>query len=230
MKLSTLTSLIVAGLFTVSANAALYDRGNGMIYDDVLDITWLQDANYAKTTGYTSNRKGYMNWSEAITWADQLVYGGFDDWRLPTANLMSPVNPCSAYDGSCDVGYSNTIGELSYMYYIYLDNIGKFDTSGNKQSGFGMINDSFIDGDSGETLSFLNLQNFAYWYGEEFAADSSVAWDFHGSTGRQFYNDKSKNYYAWAVRDGDVSTVPVPGAAWLFGTAMLGLATITRRK
>ena len=45
----------VACLFVVissSSHAALYDRGNGLIYDDVLNITWMQDANYAKTSGY----------------------------------------------------------------------------------------------------------------------------------------------------------------------------------
>lgn len=31
------------------AQAALYDRGGGLIYDSVLDVTWLQDANYAAT-------------------------------------------------------------------------------------------------------------------------------------------------------------------------------------
>ncbi|MDZ7752733.1 MAG: hypothetical protein U5S82_13950 [Gammaproteobacteria bacterium] len=30
-----------------AASATLFDRGRGLIYDDVLDITWLQDANYA---------------------------------------------------------------------------------------------------------------------------------------------------------------------------------------
>ena len=40
-------ALVGLSLITLSANAALYDRGNGLIYDDVLDITWLQDANYA---------------------------------------------------------------------------------------------------------------------------------------------------------------------------------------
>ncbi len=40
-KALTLTALLVSSL---SANAALYDRGNGLIYDDVLDITWLQAA------------------------------------------------------------------------------------------------------------------------------------------------------------------------------------------
>ncbi|CAA9891115.1 conserved hypothetical protein [Candidatus Methylobacter favarea] len=32
------------GLAT-SANSALIDRGNGMIYDSDQDLTWLQDAN-----------------------------------------------------------------------------------------------------------------------------------------------------------------------------------------
>ena len=32
-------ALVGLSLITLSANAALYDRGNGLIYDDVLDIT-----------------------------------------------------------------------------------------------------------------------------------------------------------------------------------------------
>ncbi len=38
-----------------------------MVYDDVLDITWLADANYAQTSGYDSD--GRMNFSAANTWA-----------------------------------------------------------------------------------------------------------------------------------------------------------------
>ena len=30
-----------------TSHAALIDRGGGLIYDDVLNITWLQDAGYA---------------------------------------------------------------------------------------------------------------------------------------------------------------------------------------
>ena len=37
---------------SMSAHAVLVDRGGGMLYDTVLNITWLQDANYAKTSGY----------------------------------------------------------------------------------------------------------------------------------------------------------------------------------
>ena len=55
-----------------NAEATLFDRGNGLIYDDVLDITWLQDADYSKTSVYSSN--GMMTWYDATAWADQLEY------------------------------------------------------------------------------------------------------------------------------------------------------------
>lgn len=39
---------------SLQANAVLIDRGNGLIYDDYFNITWLADANYAATSGYSS--------------------------------------------------------------------------------------------------------------------------------------------------------------------------------
>jgi hypothetical protein len=36
-------------LIAPSADATLYDRGGGLIYDKDLNITWLQDANLAAT-------------------------------------------------------------------------------------------------------------------------------------------------------------------------------------
>lgn len=53
--------------FTTLCNATLWDRGSGLIYDDYLNITWLQNANYAKTSGYDAD--GQMNWTDATTWA-----------------------------------------------------------------------------------------------------------------------------------------------------------------
>jgi len=48
--------LSVSAITNIS-NAGLIDRGEGMIYDDVLDITWLQDSNYAKTSGYKQSER-----------------------------------------------------------------------------------------------------------------------------------------------------------------------------
>ena len=61
---------------TGSAQAALIDRGGGMIYDTTRNLTWLANM----------NTNGLMTWAAATTWANNLVHGGFDDWRLPTLN------------------------------------------------------------------------------------------------------------------------------------------------
>jgi len=45
----------------------------------------------------------------------------------------------------------------------------------------------------------------------------------------QNYISKGNNFYVWAVRDGDVAAVPLPGAAWLFGSALMGVLYAKRR-
>ena len=42
--IAALSLAVIVGI-SASVNAALVDRGVGMIYYTVLDITWLQDAN-----------------------------------------------------------------------------------------------------------------------------------------------------------------------------------------
>ena len=127
---------------------ALFDRGGGMIYDDVLNITWLQDANYALTSGYPS-WNGKMQFDAANAWAAQLVYGGYADWRLPTVAPVhgSTFNRTFSYDGSTDYAYNisypgrisppdpagaypySTQNELAYMFYVNLGNLAKFRTN-----------------------------------------------------------------------------------------------------
>jgi len=105
------TASLCLGLLAVSspAGAALFDRGGGLLYDSVLNITWLQDANYAKTSGYSVD--GKMEWSNGKTWAESLVYHdtvrGVDwsDWRLAQnspVNGTSFVDEPSFVDGSTD--------------------------------------------------------------------------------------------------------------------------------
>jgi hypothetical protein len=66
-----------------SAQAALVDRGGGFIYDDVLDITWTQNANL----------NGPDTWENQAAWADSLsIYDSvrdetWEDWRLASADV-----------------------------------------------------------------------------------------------------------------------------------------------
>ena len=70
MKIPALVFFCV--LTSVPATAALFDRGNGLIYDNILDVTWLQDANAG----------GQLDWFGAHSWVANLDYQGYDDWRL----------------------------------------------------------------------------------------------------------------------------------------------------
>ena len=207
--------LFAAISLSQTASAALYDRGNGLIYDDVLDITWLQDANYAKTSGYPLTGTGRMSWVNANDWADQLVYGGFDDWRLPSAR--NPIYPE-------DYGYNISSGELGHLFFNDLGG-----QSGSSCTPNCLGSSSFIDGATGLLVSFQNIQT-QYWYREEYTGSADTAWGFNIYTGYQAYfaQDGHSGIPAWAVRDGDI--IPIPAAAWLFGSALAGLGLVRKRQ
>lgn len=186
-------------------------------YDTVLDITWLADANYAGTA---------MNWSTADAWVAALnPYGsGITGWRLP--NTVDVGNNGCSYTVDC--GYNiTTHSEMSHMFYITLGDKAYCTTSGScPQTGWGLTN----------TGPFANVQSYEYWSATNYVRFPNNAWVFHFDIGYQTIVYKTYNYYAWAVHTGDVgtaittSTVPVPAAVWLFGSGLLGLVGVTRRK
>ncbi len=61
-------------------------------YDTRLNISWLDDTNYAYSSGFSTDFDGRMNWIHAQEWIASLnesSYLGISTWRLPSA---SPVN------------------------------------------------------------------------------------------------------------------------------------------
>ena len=226
-------------------SAALIDRGGGLIYDDVLNITWLQDANYGAGSSYdngSSTTDGRMTWDNAVAWATNLSYYDsvrnitYDDWRLPT---LGPVNGSSfnynfSFDGSTDLGYNITspLSELAYMYYANLGLKGSRSPTGAFALDFGLWGNGTYNGtdtsffDQRDLGLINNLVAYVYWTGLEYVPNPLDAWYFTTGAGGQFASTKEADYFAWAVRPGDVAAIPEPSTyvLMLAGLGMLGFA------
>lgn len=251
------------------------NTGNGheAVYDDVLDITWLADANLAASNSFgvsTLDPNGNMFWSTGLDFIDAMNtsdggagYLGFNSWRLPEAR---PLNGISydirmvngefpfTYDGSSDRGYQLsaprsqdnpdgqsagfTGSELAYHYYNNLGAIG--DCSGVGIEGscrrFSSPRGLVETGKPEAIAMFKNLEDRMYWTGDEpFIEGGPFAFSFEMSDGFQGFIEK--DFFiggsVWAVADGDLgasaSPVPVPAAAWLFGSALIGIGCVRRR-
>lgn len=182
-------------LLPLAASADLFDRGGGLIYDDELDVTWVQVADLAAGSSFDDgggtfgdpSSDGLLTWDSASAFVDSLDYAGFDDWRLPTmdANNDSVVVDCAL------VSQTECLdNELGYLYFYGLGGGGNL---------------------TGDTPPFTGIL-FRYWGSDEVAPSSAWTFDFVGGiqgpvpkAGDAFNNPAG----AWAVRSGDVDDPPI---------------------
>ncbi|MES9852003.1 MAG: hypothetical protein ABW170_09250 [Candidatus Thiodiazotropha sp. L084R] len=242
-KLAALLCVFALG----SSDAALIDRGSGLIYDDVLDVTWLQDASYVQN--YYGSAQHAVNWDTATSWVDNLEFVDtergvvWDDWRMPTIDPGTYAGWEPIFDPATDVGdyyvYDRSesgANELAYMYYVNL--------------GFEAYTDPITDpslvarptSPAGTYNPFQNLSYLGTW------TDSLVGnpdrpdqvWYFHSHFGQTLSDPNGlDSQTVWAVRDGDVfineiepepevAGVPEPGVLLLLASGLL-LAGGSRR-
>lgn len=214
-QLSITISIAILSLSTLpTANAALLSRlGGQAVYDTDLDITWLANANLAKSNTFGVagiDVDGSMDWHTANVFIAAMNadggsgYLGFDDWRLPATYVPDPT--CEQMQA---FGWYCTASEMGHLYHI----------------------EGIYWDDPPPPSLFSNLHWGQYWSGTEYAADPSKAWGRGFDLEGQYTYDKDYPFnFAWAVRTGDVGEVPLPAAAWLFGTGLLGLVGSMRRR
>lgn len=183
-----------------NVHAALIDNGGGLIYDDVLNITWAQPDNTLRT------------WDDAKALAAGLTLGGVSGWRLPYASVAAGEGPVqliadcfSATELAC------RDNEMGYMFYYSLG---------------GSVWQAIVDSGDPDLALFPSLQPFYYWSSTEY--DDYRAYEFAFEAG--FNGAAEKNggpynnlFYTWAVHEGNISPVPLPAALGLFVAGLTGL-------
>lgn len=121
---------------------------------------------------------------------------------------------------------------MAHLWYVDFANLALADTSGNgPQVGYGLVNDPANLND--ESL-FTNIQSGVYWSGTAYAlAPGSVAWRFDTASGVQLNDVQLFEFYAWAVRPGDVAAaqgVPESGTLAVLGLSLGAMAMARRRR
>jgi hypothetical protein len=209
---------------STATNAALIDLAGGLIYDDVENLTWTQDAGMS----------GWVNWQEATDWAASLVFGGVGGWRLPGTTQFD--DPTCSSDVRGDIRNEVRVGCLGGEMELLTDSADPW------------TNDLFE-----------NVNRTRYWTATPYRDwedpciyypdydvpctqedDNGLRTGFYwqwGFTGAGDIDEPLKttlsggnDRYAWAVHDGRVSAIPVPAAIYLFGSGLVGLFGVMKKK
>ncbi|MDP8567580.1 Lcl domain-containing protein [Methylophilus aquaticus] len=243
IKSSLAAATLALSAFSLNAHATLTSytsAGVDVVYSSVSDVTWTKDANLlgsmiaadssvinkilaassnnygslaytVSANDFSTTELGRTSWYGAnafISYLNSISYAGSNQWRLPGV-VNTSIGTNTATNGTI------AGDELVELFYSEL--------SGTANSAMP------------KTATFDN-ERVAYWSGTEHAVLSGRAWYFTTANGRQDRNFNNNRFYAWAVTSGQITTtatpsaVPVPAAALLFGSGLVGLAGLRRRK
>lgn len=194
-------------------------------YDDIIDVTFLADANYASSNNFNITTidmggitGGVETYSTMTMWLAEMNSAnggaghlGASGWRFPYTPTADPG--CSDQITSPYVaswGFGCTGGELAHLYFTY-------DITTTNEGPF--VN---IERDSSSTSG--------YW-SSEISDAYNVSYQFRFGTGQLVPSTQTTGgfSYTWPVHDGNISVVPLPGAVWFLATAIAGLMGYSRR-
>ncbi len=203
-------ALLCAGLISLGLGSTAHAALVGVLPATVGGTDYQAYYDDQLDISWTANASinGRDNWDNQLAWAANLDIDGVTGWRLPSMDVNGDdfIVSCSTDQATCK---DNEYGHL----FNY---------------GAGAVFGSGISGSS--PGPFSSVQTSSYWSSSELISNSSQAWLHNFFIFGQGTFAKSGDEFAWAVHSGNVSAVPVPAAAWLFGSGLMGLLGLARRK
>ena len=203
MNKPRIIGVLCAGVFsfiTLPSQAALISVLGGQAY---------YDDQLDITWAQDANINGLMDWNTANAWAAGLTIAGVGGWRLPNMDKNDDDTIVNCSSGTQAACADNEYGHL-------------FHYGAGTTLGGGVT--------SASPGPFSNVQSDGYWSSTVYAPVPLDAWGFDFSDGFQGNLNKIGDVYGWAVQSGNAGVVPVPAAVWLFGSGLLGLIGVARRK
>ncbi|MEY3787220.1 MAG: hypothetical protein RLZ75_1427 [Pseudomonadota bacterium] len=222
MKIKLIALVMMWGCYLTTSQATLYDRGYGMIYDDVLNLTWAKDANLFQTQASRN----------ANLVCDVINFNGgvIND----TPNIYDKgIYTLTNADFNTNTGTMSWWGAQAWVNYLTLGGVTGWSLPSTpvkttvKATGYeildsqmgdlyynvlgGVKNSSIVATHNENYNLFVNIQSYVYWSSSELDENPGNVWHFHTYEGLQdAYAVKYMQFYAWAVHKGDVAFVKGP--------------------
>lgn len=163
------------------AQAALVDRGGGLVYDTERDLTWLAEP---------ALLPGALNWLEAAEFASDFVFAGGANWFLPHTPFVDAG--CAGAEGLGCTG--------SQMGHLFHERLGGepgesvFDTAGDSADEVAAV------------ALFPALQSAWFWSWQLADDGANTAFAFHFGSGEQAIRDTTLGGRVLLVHNGDLGT------------------------
>ncbi len=208
------TVLFLSIIYASQSCANLINRGNGLIYDSIQNLTWVQDplaaieaardhpGDIGKTGTITLAPNGRSNFGDVAVLYNLrgINYLGYSDWRRPTT--VSTITGTTTIEALlAELTGINVNGELANL---------------------------FRDND---TSIFNNITGQVFWAGSQQLADpahgvfsNNGVLMYQVDTNKQVLVNRQIVFASeWAVRNGDVATssAPIPPSIFLFISGLL---------
>lgn len=226
-NLKTLTTsalLLSLPLVSAPSQASLAGIGGGLIYDDVSDVTWISDG-YAFTNDIADSTATPAADPYSGPLLGVVVAPALGEPRTIAADDLSYQADLGRWVGSWWAATAWAEG-FTYQYGGQTLSNWRLPTSAEAQ---GLI--AQLGAGAGAKPPFAWVPPFYWTSNQTSATNADVARPLFGTVNNFSLMAGGVPRYSnvWAVAPGNVSAVPIPAAAWLFGSALAGLGVAKRR-